>query len=318
MARFTLPKIFFFFFLVTLTSCYRVSDHIEPRVNPLLEKSYLDSLSSPFSALSFEERYSDWGREYTIALGFAKELDLYRAVSTFKRAKILAPKDSDRALEIDYFICFCYYLGKKHDEVIASFERSELPYMDADFPAYRDLLILLYESYIELGKEEKAECIFHLIEKNDAKSAEQLRISSALLHGDIPVLSSLAKESPYNQYLPSLLHQYENCKKSVTLAQGLNTILPGAGYYYLGMKKTAATAAVLNGLFIYASYYFFTHGPLAAAIIVTSFEMGWYFGGIYGAGEKAKFYNERLYEKIATPIMNERKLFPVLMLRYGF
>ncbi len=310
-------KAFLALSLVCFSSCYRVSDNIEPRVNPQIEESYLLSLSSPFDPLSYEEKHSDWGKEYRIGLNFAKQLDLYRAVSTFKRALVLV-ENEERALQINYLICFCYYLGKKHEEVIAHFEKSNLPHIDASFPAYQDLLIFLYESYIELNETEKAECIFNLIQKKDPEKGEKLKISSSLLHGNIPKLEELSKEAPYDRYLPPLLQSYQAHKKSVSKAQGLNALLPGAGYYYLGMKKTATTAFILNGLFIYASYYFFTKGPLAAAIITTSFEMGWYFGGIYGAGEEAKFYNERLYEKQATPIMNERKLFPVLMLEYGF
>ena len=53
-------------------------------------------------------------------------------------------------------------------------------------------------------------------------------------------------------------------------------------------------------------------------MIFAGFEMGWYFGGIYGAGEEAKFYNERVYEAYATPMMNQRKLFPALSLQYAF
>ena len=73
-----------------------------------------------------------------------------------------------------------------------------------------------------------------------------------------------------------------------------------------------------NGLFIAAAVHCFQHNHLAAGIIFTSFEAGWYFGGIYGAGEEAKTYNERLYEKKITPLMNQKGLFPVFMLQYGF
>ncbi len=307
----------FLIFSCFFSSCYRVSDTIEPKVNPQIEASYLHSLSSPFPPLSYEEKNSDWGKEYRIGLDFAKQLDLYRAVSTFKRAAVLVDEE-ERALQIHYFICFCYYLGKKYEEVITHFEKSNLPHIDASFPAYQDLLVFLYESYVELNDIEKAECIFHLIQKKDPKKGEKLKVSSSLLHGNIYELEKLSKIPPYDSYLPPLLKSYHAQKKSVSKAQGLNALLPGAGYYYLGMKKTASTAFLLNGLFLYASYHFFKNGPLAAAIITTSFEMGWYFGGIYGAGEEAKFYNERLYEKQATPIMNKRKLFPVLMLEYGF
>ena len=92
----------------------------------------------------------------------------------------------------------------------------------------------------------------------------------------------------------------------------------GAGYFYLGQKQSGITALLLNGLFIGASVYFFEDGNIPAGIIFTSFEAGWYFGGIYGAGLEAKYYNERLYESMATPMMHRERLFPILMLNYAF
>ncbi len=100
--------------------------------------------------------------------------------------------------------------------------------------------------------------------------------------------------------------------------QLLNALIPGAGYLYIGQKKSALTAFLLNGLFIAAAYQFFHHRHVAAGIITTGFEAGWYFGGIYGAGEEAKYYNERLFEKNAATVLNDYKLFPALMMQYAF
>lgn len=119
-------------------------------------------------------------------------------------------------------------------------------------------------------------------------------------------------------FLTNLLTSYDAKKKSPCKAQFANGILPGAGYLYVGQKQAALTSFLLNGLFIYAAVYFYTNGNVAAGVITTSFEMGWYFGGIYGAGEAAKYYNERLYERQAYPALSYNKLFPVLMLKYGF
>ena len=78
------------------------------------------------------------------------------------------------------------------------------------------------------------------------------------------------------------------------------------------------TAFFLNGLFLAAAYQFFHRGNVAAGIITLSFEAGWYFGGIYGAGQEAKYYNERIYERNASAVLNDSKLFPVLMLDHAF
>ena len=157
-----------------------------------------------------------------------------------------------------------------------------------------------------------------MMEKSFPETAETLRLSRAIREGDLCQIQGFAEGFPGPSYLSRLLDQYYTGKKSVATAQLLNAFLPGAGYFYIGQKKSALTALFLNGLFIAAACQFFIHDHIAAGIITTGFETGWYFGGIYGAGQEAKYYNERLYEKSATSMLNEHKLFPVLMLEHAF
>ena len=76
-----------------------------------------------------------------------------------------------------------------------------------------------------------------------------------------------------------------------------NALIPGGGYLYvrpnaIGNHSFSPQRPIsLQPLSISSP-----KDILAAGIIATSFEAGWYFGGIYGAGEAAKLYNERLYE----------------------
>jgi len=304
---------------ILFASCYRVADRIEPRMNFQLQEQHFAKLSSAFPPLSLVERNTDWGKEYIIAQVFAKELDLYRAVFTFKRAQILLPPD-DRArkLEIQYDILLCYFLGKRYDEAVEAFDKSDLACVDKTFPAYHDLLLVLYECYREMDCEEKQQKIFELLEKSYPDTAEKLRLSRALREGDLTMIACVAAGFPQDSYLDDLLHYYAENKKSVACAQTLNALLPGAGYLYIGQRKSAFTALLLNGLFITAAVQFFRHNHVAAGIITAGFESGWYFGGIYGAGEEAKYYNERLYEKRATAVLNDHNLFPVLMMKYDF
>lgn len=305
-------------FLLFAASCYRVPDRIDPRVCYPLQDQYLNGLAAAFSPLSPEERNTDWGREMIIARAFADQLDLYRAVSTYKRAEILSPSDSPRKAEIQYDILLCYFLGKKYDEAIESFEKSSLANVDKSFPAYHDLLLVLYECYREMDDSEKQARILELIEQTYPVTGEKLQVSRAIREGDIPLVTCFADDFNHPAYLDHLLCCYSEQKKSVAAAQFLNALLPGAGYLYIGQRKSALTAFLLNGLFIAAAYQFFHRGHVAAGIITSSFEAGWYFGGIYGAGEEAKYYNERIYECSASVSLNEHKLFPVLMLEHSF
>ncbi|MCB1107983.1 MAG: tetratricopeptide repeat protein, partial [Chlamydiia bacterium] len=145
-----------------------------------------------------------------------------------------------------------------------------------------------------------------------------LKLSTALIDGNFDELRMAEREDPSKVYLSHLLNSYDTKKKSVLKAQTLNALLPGAGFLYVGQKQSAFTSFLLNGLFIWASVHFYSKGNYAAGAIFTSFETGWYFGGIYGAGESAKLYNERLYEDLAYPILSKQGYFPVLMLRFGF
>jgi len=304
--------------ITLLSSCYRVLDQIDPRVSFHLQDEHFQYLSTAFYPLSETERATEWGKEYVIAKAFAEELDLYRAVSTYKRALILIHDNDPRKFEIEYDIVLCYFLGKKYGDAVEAFEKSDLAYVDKTFSAYHDLLLVLYESYRELGNKEKETAILELLDKTFPDAGEELKVSIAIRDGDLETINYFASGFQHPSYLDQLTDCYEEKKKSVATAQALNALLPGAGYLYIGQKKSALTAFLLNGLFIAAATQFFLHNHLAAGIITTGFEAGWYFGGIYGAGEEAKFYNERLYEKNAGVVLNEYKLFPVLMLQHAF
>lgn len=306
------------FLFLLLASCYRVPDRIDPRVSYQLQDQYFQQLTGAFPPLNSEERASDWGKEYIIGRAFADELDLYRAVSTFKRALILIQNNKERKLEIQYDIVLCFFLGKRYDEAIDSFEKSDLAHVDKTFPAYHDLLLILYESYREMDNVEKQAKIIELIEKTFPDTGEELKVSLAIREGDLDTIKAFACGFQHPSYLDNLLDCYSLQKKSVATAQCLNALLPGAGYLYIGQRKSALTAFLLNGLFIAAATQFFLHNHIAAGIITTGFEAGWYFGGIYGAGEEAKYYNERIYERSASVVLNEYKLFPILMLNHAF
>lgn len=307
-----LPLLLFF-----AAGCYRVPDKINPKIDYEVQDQHIAYLKDPFDPLSSADRLSDWGREMIIARAFADELDLYRAISTYKRAEILAT-DRGRKLEIQYDILLCYFLAKHYDEAVEYFEKSGLAHVDKAFPAYRDLLLILYESYREMDNPEKEERILELMEKTYPETAEKIRISRAVREGNLSTIQKFSCGPPPRPYICRLLNNYKMEKKSIATAQALNAFVPGAGYLYIGQRSSAFTAFFLNSLFIVAAYEFFHHGHTAGGIITTIFEAGWYFGGIYGVGLETKYYNERIYEKNAASLLNENKLFPVLMLQYGF
>ena len=304
---------------IFLYGCQANSQILEPIITYTPDQHLVNSRPPAFPPLSTEERTQDWGKEVTIARAFAYDFDLYRAITSYKRALILIPSEyPERHLEIEYGIILSYFLGKKYQEVIETFESSSEKNIPSSFAAFDDLLVILYHSYLRIGQPAKACQILSLIEMRNPFKADHLQLSEAISHADFPEIQRIVAKNPSYDDISTFLNQYHKEALSVKKAQTLNAILPGAGYYYVGQKKAGTTSFLINALFIAAAYQFFHRGDIAAGIITTSLEMGWYFGGINGAGLAAKEYNERLYESTAKAAMIRHSLFPILMLETTF
>jgi hypothetical protein len=275
----------------------------------------VEKLPSGFPLFTKEERRQEWAREIFLAGQLARELDWYRAITAYKRARILLPEEyALRRMEVDYGLIQCYYFGQKYPEALLAYEESSLvpPYT---FPLLTDLSLILSDAAENSGR---GDCMLKwdsLLQTIDPQVASDLSVSRAIRKADWLALAEYAVE---REPVASLLTAYEGQKKSVKRAQLLNALLPGAGYLYVGQRNTAFTSFVLNALFIAATYHFFHHSNIAAGLITLSLETGWYFGGINGAGLAAKEYNERLYEGLARETLLDQGLFPVLMLNHAF
>jgi hypothetical protein len=246
-------------------------------------------------------------------------MDLYRALTCFKRAQFLIPaKEKQRAIEIEYDIFFAYYVGGKFEDALDIFENGDLAYVDQHFPAFHDLLIAVYDSYMQIDEPDKAYRTLCLISLEDRETSTKLELEKAILEADFPLIEQIAPSVPFEDEMFGLVASYSCSAKSVERAQTLNAVFPGAGYWYVGQKNTAVTSFIINALFIAAAYQLFDRGYIAGGLIVTSLETGWYFGGINGAGLAAKEYNEHLYNCLAKEKMVTNRLFPILMIEKGF
>jgi len=296
-----------------------VCDEFNPDIVYFPNPVTIASRPSAFNPLISLEARSDWGKEVKIAYAFAKEQDYYRAITAFKRALVFLPANLPaRKLQIEYAIFHCYYLAYKYEDAIEAFQGTSLECATNEFPAYRELLIQLYECYKKSDNEIDAERILSFIEKDFPDDAETLKITDAVLEANFPALVSIAECREDCEDLEELITCYSLEAKSESMAKFYQAILPGAGYYYVGQKQAAVTSIILNSLFIWATYTCFKTGNTAAGILTASLESGWYFGGINGAGIAAREYNERLYHTVGRDFLRNRGYFPVLMLETTF
>ncbi len=302
-----------------LLGCHPNTHKLEPCISYSAQPRYIASLQEPFAPLTTQEQAQDWGKELKIGLAFARELDLYRAVTAFKRALVLIPhQQQERLHQVQYSIILAYYLGHKYQEAIEMFEGSDLTSAGPAFPALQTLLLVLQDAYLQDGRPERAEVLMEHLKIHYPDQANGQSVSQAIQRGDLYTAQMLALGTPREESVTSLVSQYSHCAKSSRQAQWLNALLPGAGYYYVGQKKSALTSFAINALFTWAAYEFYHRGYYAAGAITTSLEMGWYFGGINGAGLAAKEYNEHTYNFLGKETLLQCSLFPVLMIQFGF
>lgn len=303
--------------IVSLQGCALSSTKMKPCIVEKPVKCDVARLPSAFDPLTCDELQCDWAKELLVGQRFARDLDYYRAITAFKRALIfITDCYLDRRAQIEYCIIESYYLAGKYCDAVQEFESSILPCITSEFPAFRNLLIMIEDSYYQLKEYEKSEKILKLLQKVEPQLAQDLQLSIAIRDGYLQDAQVLAgnKVEPVSDFIQN----YCRCSLSPRKAQLLNAILPGAGYYYVGQKKAASTSFIINALFIGATYYFFDNGNWPAGLITLSLETGWYIGGINGAGLEAKAYNEQLYNSSGKGMMVRNNLFPFLMLETSF
>ncbi|MFA6916349.1 MAG: tetratricopeptide repeat protein [Parachlamydiales bacterium] len=317
-----IPTLCLLLLALMTTACSPRSCLLEPTLGYTPQVCHITTLPSAFPDLTPEERCSDWGKELLVGEKLACELDLYRAITAFKRAHILfAGEDNlEREQQIEYGIFFSYYLGGRYQDALNNFECGTLTDVNAQFPAIRELLIAVYDSYMHTEQYPKAFRILELIDACDTEIGVRLRTADSLVLGDLVAAKCLASDLPCEEVnlIEGFAQEYCCKKLSVRKAQTLNAILPGAGYYYVGQEKAAATSLIINTLFTAAAYTFFEKGNWAAGLITTSLELGWYIGGINGAGLAAKEYNECIYNTLGKEMMIKGRLFPVLLFQTAF
>lgn len=304
---------------LTQVSCQLACQKMEPSIVCQVPTYRINSLPSAFPPLSPAEREQEWAKELLIGDTFAKESDFYRAITCYKRALVLLPPcEIARHLQLDYDLTLCYYLGGKYQEAINIFEASELSQANPDFPAFNSLLLVIYDCYLQNGQEDKADCVLEVVRKFSSETANDLLLYQSLKAGEIETARCLMSQHRDAEAMKMDFAFYDQFAKSPKKARILNAVLPGAGYYYVGQRRSAMTSFIINALFTAAAYQFFRQGYPAAGAVTASIEMGWYIGGINGAGIEAQEFNTRLYEGISRKILNEHEGFPILMFETSF
>jgi hypothetical protein len=304
------------FAAIGLTSCHSNSYILEPKLSYTPHSRTISLLETPFKPLKEEEKKTNWGTELYVGKKFAQELDFYRAITAFKRASYLIPQaDLDRGQEIEFSLFFSYYLAQKMSDAVEVFEYSSLSSLEEDSPFFNTLIFLLQDAYYQAGLHGKSRALLPLVYEKNPEKAKKLEIYHALQEADLTTFQLHVNQE---EKALDFMSVFQSKVKSVKQAQTLNALLPGAGYYYVGQKKSALTSLLLNVLTTAAAIHFYHENNYGASFLFASAELGWYVGGINGAGLAAKEYNEFIYNDLAKNYLLSTKGFPLLSISKGF
>ena len=274
------------------------------------ERTSLDNYPEKESPISHS---SQWGKEMLIGKAFAQEGDWYRALTSFRKARILLRLDNaltqEREARIAWSEALIYGFSGKWKEVLAVWERykDQLPPLSQTMQ--EQWVILLYAAHMQENREEEAESFLAYL-PSDSPVREKLH--------EWKNLSLMKQGTTLAEPVCPLAQSVFRQMKSPMKARVMNALLPGLGYLYADQKQTAITSFLLNVCFLGAGIQLFhAHEPFLA-LITLSFEAGWYFGGITGAGLAADEYNEAMKKQLLLPYLRSQKVFPLLQIGIGW
>lgn len=280
-----------------------------------LSVTSLEQLPSPFPELSDLERQTEWGKELQLGQAFGKRGNFLSAIFCLQRAHLLLTSQKHpsqlRLQQVEYDLLLSYALNRQFKEELELFQTGILRQGTLTPELKAQILVLLIEATKKAGKPTYLQELFQQLTTCSQEKAQKIAIwYQATTHGNIPLDAPASLQEAFRVY---------NCKKvNRHLPQVLNACLPGSGYMWLGQYRTGLTAFAINGLFIISGLEFINRGLYAAGGITLGLEIGWYMGGIYGAGLATAHYNEQLWKKEILPLLEKERAFPLLQLTYGF
>ena len=285
---------------VLLMGCTRTPEPAPPLtlIPPITHTKHLPSCCPP------PEGSAPWIQEWRIGQAFGREGDFYRAITAFKRALILLPSEEERhRLYLQYDILLSYAMGGRWQDALDYYRQSDLNQASLTFTCRRDLLLLLQEIFLQTGEEEASVAIDPLLPTPDQEVNKISRPLELRRWQDVS--------------LPTFRDSFATYRKDPQKAAMLQ-IFPGAGYLYVGQPKAALTSLFVNALSIWATISLAQHHQVAAACLVGTLEVGWYFGGIHGAALAAHQWNDRLGEQLGRPCLTQERYAPLFRLEYFF
>lgn len=242
--------------------------------------------------------------EYKLAKSFIQEKALSPALASFKRTSFLT-KDPVEKSAANYGLIYTYFLAKKWDALHQLYISGILDQIDQSAPYFNDLLWMFYIAL----KEKQLPFVCDNIKSYLCQNKD---VEKKLQEFEAITTASFEK-SAYKAIYQNYLHT----KKSSALASFLNLIVPGSGYLYLGQYQSALTAFVLLSLLLWALHSCFSQKQKAAAFLVFSVFVGFYWGSIVGVTESCKLYNQSLYTFYFEPILVKEKLYPESQITYA-
>lgn len=253
------------------------------------------------SSLYASELDDAFKREFFLGEKLLERKEPLLALESFKKAKALCSSQDLEALKsIDQALIETYFSLGDHRKVIQTFEHSPLALCESK--SHVKLLTKLYKSYETQKEYQKADELLKELQKLDTSKVHPFLISQAFTRGHWSMATHWMEQHPQFQHLKEGLEEYHKAWKSKQLAKWLSILMPGMGYWYANQPKSGLTSFFINGLLITASMQCFMARLYTLGILTSTFEMGWYLGGVFGAIKAVERHNHQLFAQLEAKL----------------
>lgn len=215
--------------------------------------------------------------EFKIGMSYFHKKSYIQALNQFTH--ILDQKGaSDTGTLSAFMISRCYQMVRKYPSAINNLMYLKQLTDDADITD--KIYYQLGWLYLETGDFIRARSAF-----SNIRIISQPDFDTEKLTADLSAHTEIPKKNP--------------------ITAGILSIIPGGGYLYCGRYQDALTAFLVNGALIYGAYECFDNDLYALGGMITTLEIGFYAGNIYGGVSSAHKYNQSRQNEFVQGLKNK-------------
>ncbi|MFC1848928.1 tol-pal system YbgF family protein [candidate division CSSED10-310 bacterium] len=258
---------------------------------------------------------SDLEKGVTFCHDLLAQGEYYRAITEFLRLSSFYPDGKVRDFAL-FGVALTYHLAEQDDEALRYVGLYQAQFPQGAYKLQADLIkIASLSRAAEPDLADRLILQHHLVSRSDISTYyagyhQQIqtwkRMSICPEVASSPAWERLTKVEDHtsafivkareaSKLVAQRSREYCETRRSPLLA-GMLAVIPGAGHMYVGHWNSGLAALMLNGIFIFGMVNALHEHDTGYALLLGTFELGFYTGNIYSAVNSARKHNRNILE----------------------